>query len=316
MHLMLALPATASATTQRQRPDGCLEWTLSENTRLAKAALLLCDRIHIGDGGYFGAVYRLFNGPADAADIWLREYGSWEQDAEAAFTTEIPPFFSPDFDLALAEIERGVRAGVFHLDWRDEDHLWLVDDDGLQRLRELAEIRPDLAVSIREGFLAALVLAELPVFPDAEIDVLLDVRERIGPQRVRLAGAIAGTAFELRDVDRDDFPAAAREVLRKEINPAIADVDASLEELGAVPTLLRLASSKEVAAAAGASALTLAAGRYGPVDVGALVRTLAAAPVLAAVAKEAVVRGRYVSRAAENRYALLHAKLVRRLTKL
>lgn len=48
-----------------------------------------------------------------------------------------------------------------------------------------------------EGALSALLLAQLEGFPDASMDVILDVRERIAASRHRFRAAIAKTADEL-----------------------------------------------------------------------------------------------------------------------
>jgi hypothetical protein len=123
-------------------------------------------------------------------------------------------------------------------------------------------------------------------------------------------------AFELREVEDVDFVDAAQQLARRDIGPAMADIDAALEELRAVPTVLRLSASREVVAAAGASALALAAARYGPANVAAAAQTLATAPLVAAGAREALARRRILSTLGTNRFALLHGKVMRRLTGL
>jgi hypothetical protein len=139
-----------------------------------------------------------------------------------------------------------------------------------------------------EGALATTLASDVDCFPDASIDVLLDVRERITGARVHFTAAVAQAATELTDADPPDerLEMVVNDVRRRVIEPALDDLRESLTALGARRTLLRLASNRVTTAGAGAS-LALAAGAGGPLaGLRTLVQGAVAAPIVAAAAEE------------------------------
>jgi hypothetical protein len=112
-----------------------------------------------------------------------------------------------------------------------------------------------------EAALLSGVLGGLPAFPDADWDVILDVRERLGASRVNFRAAIATAAEELKDCD----------------DP---------EELGAVPTLLRVTQEAPTVGAI-VTNLALVAGNPAGLGLSAAAHALASAPVIASAVREA-----------------------------
>ena len=139
-----------------------------------------------------------------------------------------------------------------------------------------------------EGALATTLASDVDCFPDASIDVLLDVRERITGARVHFTAAIAQAAAELTDADPPDerLGMVVNDLRRRLVDPALDDMRESLHALGARRTLLRLASNRVTTAGVGAS-LALAGGAGGPLaGLRALVQGAVAAPIVAAAAEE------------------------------
>ena len=134
-----------------------------------------------------------------------------------------------------------------------------------------------------EGQMVVGVLGGLKAFPDADWDVIFDVRDRLAPSRTRFRAAISRAAEELKeggDIDR-----AAVDLRRRVIEPALSDIDEALKELGAIPTLLRLSQGTPVAGAVGAN-LALAAADPMSLGINAIAHGLASAPALASGIKE------------------------------
>jgi hypothetical protein len=158
-----------------------------------------------------------------------------------------------------------------------------------------------------EGVVIRELFAGLPAFPDAEWDVLLDVRDRMRPSRMRLRSAFLTAAQEVAQVSPADLAGAVEVIRRGRIEPALADVNDDLRELGALPTLLRVADNTKLAEVGAAALCIIASGLAGPVDLSALTGLLASAPVLAAAAREAAHRHRVRQDVTRNQYWLLHA---------
>jgi hypothetical protein len=144
-----------------------------------------------------------------------------------------------------------------------------------------------------EGALAASLVGGLESFPDASVDVLLDVRERLAAPRARLRAAVAEAARDLDDeVDLDEFVAATR---RRLLDPAVAGLREELEELGARPTLLRLTESPHMNSTVGGTVgfgMAIALG-IGATDILHLVELLFGAGSMSALSKELAFRRQY-----------------------
>jgi hypothetical protein len=140
-----------------------------------------------------------------------------------------------------------------------------------------------------EGTLATSLLGGLEGFPDASIDVILDVRERLELPLTRFRSAVAEAARELSRDDPSDLDAAIADLRKRVVAPAIAEIQEELEALNVRSTLLRVASNP-LTAGTFAAQLSLAVGAGGTGGLAALVRSLLAAPAVATMAKEADYR--------------------------
>ena len=145
-----------------------------------------------------------------------------------------------------------------------------------------------------EIILATALLGELPAFPDADIDVVLDVRERLSDARIRFRSAIARAAAELADVPPSQFDQAIAMFRRQEVEPALLELRETLQDLGAAPTLLRMLKDKSSVPVVASIAIAA-----GVLDIGTLVTAGASAAAIATGVREALARreiGRAVRR--------------------
>jgi hypothetical protein len=157
---------------------------------------------------------------------------------------------------------------------------------------------------IREGRLATDLLAEAPVFPDAPMDVLLDLRERMERPRARFRVALARAAEELSSVPEADLPGVIEAIRRTTIEESLIEIDETLEELRVKPTLVRMASDRMTTATATATIAVSASGFFGPFNLTALANTVAV-PAITAAVKEWSERRRLNQEAARQPYWLL-----------
>jgi hypothetical protein len=104
---------------------------------------------------------------------------------------------------------------------------------------------------------ADLIVDKVEAFPDATMDVVLDVRQRLRDPLVRFRSALAKAAAELESTGFDDnFEREAQSLYRREVEPALLELQESLADLGARETLRRGAEGGVAAlgvAAAGAA---------------------------------------------------------------
>ena len=141
-----------------------------------------------------------------------------------------------------------------------------------------------------EAAAAGRLIAGLDAFPRAAMDDLLDLRRQLEQPLVRFRSAIAIVTSEFESAAWEvGFDREVEDLYRKQVAPALLDVQQALEELGALPTLLRLASSERVAAVAAGLGLAAAAA-IGYADLPAVVYGTPGAPLLAAGASEALQR--------------------------
>jgi hypothetical protein len=130
----------------------------------------------------------------------------------------------------------------------------------------------------REGVLATELLASLPAFPDADWDVLSDVRDRMQTPLKRFRAAVVQVSQDLQQFPDAEIPAAIDLLRRTTVEPGLAEIDAVLDDLGALPTLYRLVSSVKGATTTAILALSASgalSARAATVGTGPLVATAA-----------------------------------------
>ena len=116
------------------------------------------------------------------------------------------------------------------------------------------------SVDRAELALAATLLAQLPAFPQADFDVILDVRERLADARTRFRSLMAAAATRFTDIPAAHFEAEVARFRREEVDAALVDIGSELGRIGAVSTLARVATDRSTlpaTAALGVAAATL-----------------------------------------------------------
>jgi hypothetical protein len=179
----------------------------------------------------------------------------------------------------------------------------ILDRQGLELLSAVSvEYQPaePQVLSVREGFFAGELLGRLPAFPDADLDVLADVRQSLQRPLVRFRQALRSAARDLNELEPKDLPGAAETLRRADVAPAIADIEETLEDLKAIPTLLRLASNRATVASISATVATVIAGITGNLDLSAALAAVGAPATVAGAAQEGLAR-RAIERQATNK---------------
>jgi len=270
-------------------------WNLER--RLLKAALLYADRaatfdnspdwftalmsdlgIQVrGHGGRPKQVRETVGPAADAARAYYR-------DLELAF------------DAGLVEGTGGFMPMEMLLG-RQQDQL--ADPSNIPVLP--AAVLGDSGRAAWEGALASTLLGALEGFPDADMDVVLDIRERIAGSRTHFRAAMFKAAGELADGPEPELRAAVAEMRRLFVDPALLEIREQLDELGARRVLLRAASDRTAVAAAAAIVVTVAAAT----GIGAPLAA-AVAPFVATAANEAERRAKQMGELRRRPYWLLH----------
>jgi len=148
------------------------------------------------------------------------------------------------------------------------------------------------------------VLGGIRAFPDADWDTILDVRERLGPARTQLRAAISEAAAELEGCGDEEVERASAALRKRVVAPALAEIDAELDELGAIPTLLRMAQGAPMAGSVLANLALVA----DPATLGlsAIAHGIASAPILASGARELAQRRERRRNLAARPYWILH----------
>jgi hypothetical protein len=138
-----------------------------------------------------------------------------------------------------------------------------------------------------EAGIAGRLIDGLETFPDADMDVILDVRERLRDPLVRFRSALARASTEFASAAWDEgFSGEVDDFYRRHVGPALLDVRERLNELGARQTLLRLTASKTaLPAVAVATAATLGLAAIGGMHAD-LPHLLYGVPGLVAVAAD------------------------------
>lgn len=160
-----------------------------------------------------------------------------------------------------------------------------------------------------EGMLATSLLGDLEAFPNATLDVVLDVRERLAEPRTYFRAALAEAARDLAEAEEtsDRLEAVVRDLRVRVIDPALQALREDLQELGARDTLARVTSDPmSVTAASGWLSIGAASGS-GLAELGALAAAAPLAPAVAALAKEHRERRRLEGELRQRPYWILRA---------
>jgi len=156
--------------------------------------------------------------------------------------------------------------------------------------------------SARKISIASTLIASLEAFPNASMDVILDVRERLGDALIRFRVAVDDLSRETREVPSGPaFEAEVRRLYRVKVEPRMLEIRELLSELRAVPTLARVASAGVLP---GALAFVVGAG-LGAADWVKLASIGGTAS--AAAAKEYLKRRDVQSSARRNEFYFLYA---------
>ncbi|MCU1372517.1 MAG: hypothetical protein JWO77_3711 [Ilumatobacteraceae bacterium] len=88
--------------------------------------------------------------------------------------------------------------------------------------------------------IAARLIAAVPGFPDASVDELVDLRERVSPSLVRFRAAVADLEEEAgASVLDDDFDRSFLDLRLRVVDPALEELRESFEDEGAIGALTR-----------------------------------------------------------------------------
>jgi hypothetical protein len=168
------------------------------------------------------------------------------------------PDYAPPWEEMIASIQQIVADSVAS----DAATFPLFDDGAGGLLRAmLDEGKISDARSRRpiEAGIAGHLLTGLEAFPDADMDVILDVRQRLRAPLINFRAALAHASLEFASEAWDaDFQREVEDLHRRQIAPAVEALRQTLDELKVRPTLLRMASSKEGAAGIATLGLTAA----------------------------------------------------------
>jgi len=105
--------------------------------------------------------------------------------------------------------------------------------------------------------LAANLLERLPLFDDAPIDELLDIRQELERPLIRFRGAMIRFSENIKNAAWDeDFSSEAELVFRRDVEPAILDIEDAVKSHSYLATLTRKFVDKPLTIASG-SALAL-----------------------------------------------------------
>ena len=186
----------------------------------------------------------------------------------------------------------------------------LFDDGAGNMLRamveegKLADAHKPRAV---EAGIAGRLIGGLEAFPHAEMDVILDVRERLRDPLVRFRAALGRASTEFASAAWDEgFAREVDDLYRREVAPALLEINDGLNELGVRPTLLRLTSSKEALIATAATLGLAAAGGVGHSELPQLLYSAPGAGAIAVSVGEARQRRKIRGEAQQNAFYFLY----------
>jgi hypothetical protein len=109
---------------------------------------------------------------------------------------------------------------------------------------------------------AGQLIGQLEAFPDAAMDVVLDVRERLRQPLIRFRAALTRISREIESPawDAEAFTREVDDLYRQHVAPALADLEDAIHELGALSTLRRVASDSKALVSSSALLLSAAVG--------------------------------------------------------
>jgi hypothetical protein len=236
--------------------------------RASKAALLYADEVVVPDlvfwgssGGFFSwRIHPETRAALTAAEqVGLLRYSPGTSELEIDYEAEAPDgMISVLIDLEMAARSQGIYDKPT---WENVDELYarLLPHDHVPLFSSLSQasvaatashFNPAPSDRAELALATALLLGQLPAFPDADIDVILDVRERLADARVRFQAVMSEAAKDFADVPPDEFGAEVDRFRRQSVRPALVDIRDKLEELDAIPTLDRLIRNKAIPATA------------------------------------------------------------------
>jgi len=145
-------------------------------------------------------------------------------------------FESEDLEPVVIEVLGALIDEIASIASRPGSSYPVFDDHAAGWLAAMAEGQ----VTSGPAGLAHGLIASLESFPMASMDVIFDVRERLQPATARFRSALLRANDEIISAGASaELGRLVEEVRLREVNPAIADIDETLEELGAKDTLLR-----------------------------------------------------------------------------
>jgi hypothetical protein len=165
----------------------------------------------------------------------------------------------------------------------------LLDDGAGEMVREMLElgklVDPQRLHATEVG-IAGRLIGQLPTFPDADMDVILDVRNRLHPSLVRFRSALAKASglFESAAWE-ESFAPEVDDLYRRDVAPALREVEETLDELGVRRTLNRLVAGKEAPTSITTTLALVAANGVAHMDLPALL--FGASPTVGAIAASA-----------------------------
>ncbi|HEY5194700.1 MAG TPA: hypothetical protein VIJ39_12635 [Solirubrobacteraceae bacterium] len=297
-----ATPLVAMVTAKMDRTSP--HWFARGALPAAKSAMLYADRVTLSEffaltGGWRSNREHYANSDSTGVvSVFEAIRGTYHHpwnDPYTATAFPVPPGLEP----IVNELKAAKEAGALDVPergWNDEDsEVYLRSNRFINvdtELKDLGRNQPYDRRHTLEGTLASRVLGSLEAFPDAEMDVLLDVR----------------------DADISDLDDLISEVKLRTIDPAIENLHDELDSLRVRRTLQRLTSDPR-ALTAGAAALSLGLQASGVVTAlgsagGAMIGSSA---LVAAAAREAELRQDAQSQLRQRPFWLLHE--VDRLTR-
>lgn len=282
----------------------------SEERRLVRAAILYADVVLVGGFASMVSLARTLDAQRDDPKPDLAIAVGLPDPLVLAFrmaglrerTPERAPLDPDELELAYEELSSAQQADalIFEPDEiervvqeRGSSVVPVLDQSAIEAwvpsLNPL--IAKDAAVRLWHEALATSLISQLEAFPDASIDVLLDVRQRLERPRTHFRAAIARAAQDLADAGAalSDTERALADLRLRVIDPALAEMRHELDVMGARPTLLRLTQERLAVGAVGASA-TLAVSLGDPTALTALAHSAAVASIVAAGSKEMTYR--------------------------
>lgn len=109
---------------------------------------------------------------------------------------------------------------------------------------------------------AGRLIGQLEAFPTAEMDVVLDVRKQLRLPLIRFRAALARVSSEIESPawETEAFAREAEDIYHRHVAPALAELEAAMQQLGALPTLRRVLSDQKTLVSSSALMFSTAAG--------------------------------------------------------